>query len=431
MSFSRRNFLTLLGASAAGTTFLSPLKNFYQRAEAGTPLFGRGFGELVPDPKGVFDLPVGFEYRILAYSGGKLSNGDAVPLSPDGMAAFPVTGGKTALICNHEIGAGQSPGAIAAPEFRYDGFASGGTTTLVLDKNRQVTEHYVSLAGTMRNCAGGTTPWGTWISCEEDISTPKLNGAFTQKHGYNFEVSPVGIAKPIPLKGMGRFNHEAIAVDPATGYVYQTEDRNDSCIYRFRPNKTNQLAAGGKLEALVIQGQPTLDTTKTFPVGQPFSVSWVPLDNVDPEADTLRYAAQAKGAAIFKRGEGMIYGQGKIYWTCTSGGDRNRGQVFAYEPAINQLELFVEAAKTGILHYPDNLTVAPFGDLIVCEDGSADQYLFGINPAGECYYFARNALNESELAGVCFSPDGQTMFVNIQRPGLTLAVWGAWQRPLR
>lgn len=428
MPLSRRNFLTLLGASATGSILLNPLKHFYQRVEAGELPYGKGYGELVPDPRGILDLPQGFQYRILAYSGGKMTDGNPMPLCPDGMAAFPVAGGKTALICNHEIGAGGSP-LVTAAEYFYDPVAGGGTTTLVIDRHRQVEQHYVSLAGTMRNCAGGATPWGTWVSCEEDIMTPKLSAAFKQKHGYNFEVSPTGIAKPVPLKAMGRFNHEAIAVDPATGYVYQTEDRNDSCIYRFLPNKKNDLAAGGQLEALAIVGQKTLDTTKTFPVNRPFQVEWLPLEKVDPEEDDLRYTAQKQGAAIFKRGEGMIYGQGKIYWSCTSGGDRHQGQIFEYEPATNQLKLFVEAAKTGILQYPDNLTIAPFGDLMVCEDGAADHYLYGINAAGECYHFARNALNEKEFAGICFSPDGQTMFVNIMYdPGLTLAIWGPWQQ---
>lgn len=429
MSLSRRNFLTLFGASAAGTMILSPLEKYYHRVEAGVPTqLANRFGELKLDPKGIFDLPAGFQYKILAYSGGKLTNGDRVPLAPDGMAAFALGGGKTALICNHEIGVGQTPGAIATNEFHYDELARGGTTTLVLNQQREVEKHYTSLAGTIRNCAGGKTPWGTWVSCEEDISTPQLNAGLKQKHGYNFEVSPHNPAKPVPLKAMGRFNHEAIAVDPATGIVYQTEDRNDSCIYRFCPNKQQDLAAGGKLEALAIVNQPTRDTTKNFPKNQPVQVAWIPLDNVDPDEDTLRYEAQAKGAAIFKRGEGMIYGQGKIYWTCTSGGDRNLGQIFSYEPATNELSLFVEAVSGGVLHYPDNLTMAPFGDLMVCEDGVEPQGLYGVTPDGGIYTFGRNALNDSELAGVCFSPDGQTMFVNIQRPGLTLAVWGQWQR---
>lgn len=426
MSLSRRNFLSLLGVSAATTAFLDPLKNFYRRAEAALPLDTERFGDLVLDPQGIFDLPQGFQYRILATSGAQLTDGQKVPLSPDGMAAFALPGGKTALICNHEIGLGVTPAAIAPVEYRYDNIVAGGTTTLVLNTQREVEQHYVSLAGTMRNCAGGSTPWGTWISCEEDITTPQLNAGVQRKHGYNFEVSPTGITPAVPLKAMGRFNHEAIAVDPGTGYVYQTEDRNDSCIYRFRPNECHNLAAGGTLEALAIAGQPTLDTTQSFPMGKTFQVEWIPLDNVDPDDDSLRYTAQAKGAAIFKRGEGMMYGQGKIYWTCTSGGNRNLGQIFAYHPATNELSLFVEAASSDILQYPDNLTMAPFGDLIVCEDGAKPQHLYGITPQGECYYFGRNALNDSELAGVCFAPDGRTLFVNIQRPGLTLAIWGDW-----
>jgi secreted PhoX family phosphatase len=422
VSLSRRNFLTLLGASTATTAFLEPLKHFYRRAEAAVPLNVKRFGELVLDSQGIFDLPKGFQYRILATSGKALTDGQAVPLAPDGMAAFPLPGGKTALICNHEIGLGSTPAAIAPKKYRYDNIAAGGTTTLVINSQREVEQHYVSLAGTIRNCAGGATPWGTWVSCEEDVTTPTLSGSVQQKHGYNFEVSPTGIQPAVPLKAMGRFNHEAIAVDPATGYVYQTEDRNDSCIYRFRPNECHNLNSGGQLEALAIAGQPTLDTSKSFPLGELFPVDWIPLENVDPDEDTLRYEAQAKGAAIFKRGEGMIYGQGKIYWTCTNGGNDNLGQIFAYQPATNELSLFVEATASGVLQYPDNLTLAPFGDLIVCEDGVKPQYLYGVSPQGDCYHLGRNALNDSELAGICFAPDGRTMFVNIQRPGLTLAI---------
>ena len=250
-------------------------------------------------------------------------------------------------------------------------------------------------------------------------------GKVSKKHGYNFEVPSFGgLAQPIPLKAMGRFRHEAIATDPKTGYIYETEDQNNSCIYRFRPHKAGNLAAGGTLEALVIKNMPRVDTGINFPIGKSHKIKWVKLEDVDPEHDTLRYEAQAKGAAIFRRGEGICYANGEFYWTCTNGGNAGVGQIFRYNPRKETIELFVESPGTEVLDYPDNLILAPFGDLIVCEDGRGEQFLVGITPEGNTYKFARNALNNSEFAGVCFSADGNTMFVNIYNPGMTLAIWG-------
>ena len=431
MALSRRGFLTLTGVSATGIVLASPLANLYARAAAGKLLFGKGFGSLIPDPKGLLDLPQGFQYRAFSSRGDIMSDGNPVPKDHDGMAAFPGTEGTTILVRNHEISPNQTPAVIAPNSKKYDQACSGGTTTLIVGGDRQLIKDFVSLAGTSRNCSGGPTPWDSWISCEETTVTPAQNFPgnpknVNLKHGYNFEVpSQGGLVEPIPLTAMGRFVHEAIAVDPKTGYIYQTEDREDSCIYRFIPDQYGDLQAG-VLEALVIKGLPTINTSRNFPVGEPKEVEWVKLEDVDPQKDTLRYEAQRKGAAIFKRGEGAFYGNGEIYWTCTNGGNSGRGQIFRYNPAKNSLELFVESPGVDVLDYPDNLTVTPFGDLIVCEDGSGEQFLVGVNKKGECYYFARNALNNSEFGGICFSPDGRTMFVNIQRPGITLAIWGPW-----
>lgn len=422
-AFSRRKFLTLMGAGASSTLAIASLEKFYQRAEAGESLAAEGFGALQKDPRGIFNLPPGFQYRILSTTGEMMDDGTPVPKDHDGMAAFPGENGEIILVRNHEINYGQGRSVQAPPEYQYDGAGRGGTTTVILNRDRQLVRHYVSLAGTCRNCAGGVTPWGTWISCEEDNATPQTANV-EQKHGYAFEVVPgAPLQKAIPLKAMGRFYREAIAVDPHTGHVYQTEDRNDSCLYRFHPNEPGNLQAGGHLEALAIQNWPQADTTGDFPK-KPFAVEWIPLENVDPDTDSLRQEAQRKGAAIFKRGEGICYGQGHIYWSCTSGGPGNRGQIFRYGPDRNQLELFITPPSRSLLEHPDNLTMAPFGDLIVCEDGGGQQFLRGITPEGKYYNLGENALNESELAGVCFAPDGQTLFVNIQRPGITLAIWG-------
>ena len=434
MALSRRNFLILTGVSATGIVLAAPLQRLYARVREGKSLSGKGFGPLVRDTQGLFDLPEGFQYRALSKTGEMMNDTHPVPAAHDGMGAFSGESGTTILVRNHELNGAKNSAVMASSAVKYDPLSKGGTTTLIIGADRQLIDHRVSLAGTSRNCGGGTTPWGSWISCEEDITTTGMNKPgnplnVSKKHGYNFEVSHKGGARgePVPLIAMGRFNHEAIAVDPQTGIVYQTEDREDSCFYRFIPKEYGKLQSGGVLEALVIKGRSKVNTSLNFPVGEPHGVEWVPIEEVDPDKDTLRYEAQSKGAAVFKRGEGICFGNGEIYFVCTSGGKAGKGQVFRYNPGQNTLELYVESPGAGVLDYPDNIVVAPFGDLIMCEDGAGEQqFLVGVNPQGELYKLGRNALNTSELAGVCFAPDGKTMFVNIQKPGITLAIWGPW-----
>ncbi|MEM7758360.1 MAG: alkaline phosphatase PhoX [Cyanobacteria bacterium P01_A01_bin.40] len=439
MPLSRRKFVSLAGVGIGGAVLATPVKNLYSNLIQGKPSFSERVGSLIPDPQGILDLPAGFQYQVLSRVGETMDDGYLVPNQHDGMAAFAGENGNTILVRNHEVSPLDAINNLPNDIPQYDSSCAGGTTTLVINRDRNLQQHYLSLAGTNRNCAGGTTPWGSWISCEEEIATPypppgytmahvsPYWGKVTRKHGYNFEVAARGgLATPIPLKAMGRFRHEAIATDPKTGYIYQTEDQFNSCIYRFRPEQPGNLSAGGMLEALMIKDTPRVDTGINFPVGQPLKVTWIPLEDVDPEHDTLRFEAQKKGAAVFRRGEGMCYAQGELYWTATNGGAAKVGQIFRYNLQKATLELFVESPGMGVLDYPDNLTQAPFGDLIVCEDGRGEQFLIGITPEGEYYQLARNALNNSEFAGVCFAPDGQTMFVNIYHPGMTLAIWGDW-----
>ncbi|MBD2663922.1 hypothetical protein B6N60_05082 [Richelia sinica FACHB-800] len=453
MNLSRRKFFSLAGASAVGVTMLSPLEAFYAKVANGQRVRGTGYGPLAAklpenadELMGVvlggidlgrtplLELPPGFNYTAISYTGQMMSDNTPVPGLHDGMAAFPGENNRTIIVRNHELGF-TANGVIASKQ--YDRTA-GGTTTLVVGPNRRIEKHFASLAGTVRNCAGGPTPWGSWVSCEETLTIPtpnNPNNLATKKHGYNFEVpatEDVLVADPIPLVAMGRFNHEAIAVDPKTGWVYQTEDEGNSCFYRFRPNQKDNLQSGGVLEALVIEGMPKVNTRNNFLQykNKPLPVSWVNIDTVDPVNNdfnlSVRKQGQDKGAAIFSRGEGCWYGNGLVYFTCTNGGNIGQGQVFAYNPDNNTLTLVVESINSNELNAPDNITVAPFGHLFICEDGSGTEYVHGVNKRGEIYRFATNAINGSEFAGVCFSPDGKTMFVNIQTPGITVAIWGPW-----
>jgi secreted PhoX family phosphatase len=241
---------------------------------------------------------------------------------------------------------------------------------------------------------------------------------------------------------MGRFNHEAVCVDPSTGIVYQTEDAHDSLIYRFIPNKPGKLQDGGVLQALAILGQKSFDTrnwnTESMKVGEAFEVEWITLTNVDPDTDDLRLRGHAQGAALFARGEGMWFGNKEVYFACTNGGNKKMGQVFKYVPGASEgkrdeanapgkLVLFAESPSLDILKNCDNLTVSPWGDVILVEDAKG-ACLRGITPDGRIYNIGKNIGSDSEMAGVCFSPSGKTLFVNVQHDGLTFAITGPWDK---
>jgi secreted PhoX family phosphatase len=294
-----------------------------------------GYGPLVPDSAGVIDLPEGFNYQIFSSTGDAMDDGLLVPGTHDGMAAFPGPDGLTLLVRNHELVANDESGGPFGPEralrsrldpsMIYDAQCLGGTTNLVYDTNQQrLVRHYLSLVGTVRNCAGGPTPWNTWISCEESVQRP--DDVHRQDHGYNFEVAcdSGSLVQPIALKAMGRFNHEAIAVDAASGVVYQTEDRGDSVLYRFIPDTPGRLVDGGRLQALRIMGMDGVDTsnneTPTVEPGREYGVEWVDIEDPESPADDLRLQGVSKGAATFARGEGIWSAPGEVYVAATSGG---------------------------------------------------------------------------------------------------------------
>jgi len=361
-----------------------------------------------------------------------------VPDNADGMGCFDLGDGTIALVRNHELRVRQDGGGVLTSGFdrRADGAVlPGGTTTQVLDAaTLKTVRQHRSLAGTIRNCAGGTTPWATWLTCEEDVT--RAGKGVGRDHGWVFEVPAYaeGLVDPVPLTAMGRFNHEAAVVDPATGIVYLTEDRPDSLLYRFLPDEPGKLARGGKLQALAADGlADSRNWSGTgFKPGAAVQVRWIDLDEVESPADDLRQRGAARGATLFARGEGIHMGVGRegieFYFACTSGGAAKVGQVFRFVPSENKLELFFESPSPDVFHYGDNLTVAPNGHLIVCEDQGGeivDNYLRGIAPDGSAYPLARLRI-QTELAGACFSPDGKTLFVNAFSPARTLAITGPW-----
>jgi len=439
-------------------------------AAASTPRVARGrmaANRLVADPGRILDLPEGFGYIVVSRAGDTMDDGFQVPIAHDGMAAFPGNDGRVILVCNHEVMPawlrhgpfgdrfGSLPERVLERLYDRGGGITpgpGGTTTAVYDpETRKCERQFLSLGGTEVNCAGGPTPWGSWLSCEECFESPGTSllplPGFTrdQRHGYVFEVPAraTDLVRAVPIRAMGRFKHEACAVHAPTGIVYMTEDQHFGLFYRYIPDTPGKLADGGRLQALAVDARPSQPThnwssSPGMVSGRPEPARWVDLDDVDAAEDDLRLRGAANGAATFARGEGLTVAGDRFAFACTIGGPARLGQVFTYRPSPfegtpresgmpGELTLLVEADGASLLRNADNLVMAPWGDLIACEDTVDHCGLVGVRPDGSQYAVADNPYSNSELAGACFSPDGDTLFVNIQFPGLTLAITGPWE----
>ncbi len=461
MKMNRRNFLKTTGCAAWAVFSSRPLfinmDSFCCGHAEETDI---GYGPLIQDPERIMDLPEGFSYKIISRAGEKMADGFYAPARPDGMGTVPGPNSLAIILRNHEIFSEMSP--LSGPfgnrnqllrrlnrkevydRGRQNDPPLGAVTTLVYDTDSQELKHqFLSLAGTLVNCSGGVTPWNSWLSCEEVFQNAGLR--FAKDHGYVFEI-PASVepkvTEPVPLKAMGRFVHESAAVDPRTNIIYQTEDRTDSLVYRFLPKSPGRLKEGGWLQCLSVASEPRFDTRnwdgqKVKP-GESFQVKWIGLEDVDSKKDDLRIRGYEKGAALFANGEGMVWSDGTVYFDCTNGGRIKAGQIWRYTPSPfegterekespGRLMLLAEPNDRSIIEHPDQMTVTPRGDLLICEDGYGEQFVVGLTSHGKLYKLARNARDESELAGVCFSPDRSTMFVNNMEAGMTFAVTGPWK----
>ena len=469
-----RDVLATAGAAAA-LPALNGLNLLAARGRRNAPRGKGGYGPLAPvadlrDGVERISLPEGFQYRTFSQAGAMMSDGRRVPLAHDGMGVFNMADGRFRLVRNHEDRNNPNLGSIPSSPMSYDARAGGGTTTLVVNPfTRELERDFISLSGSTVNCAGGVTPWQSWITCEETNVGPNAAGtSWLRQHGYSFDV-PAGAngeVQAVAVPEMGRFSHEAVAVDPVTWIVYETEDNGDnSGLYRYIPDTRGNIAGGGLLQMMAVAGVNEHDTRFASNVGVPLEVTWIDIDNPNP-AGTSSTAVFAqglnRGRVRMRRLEGCWWGTGAMYFVATNGGPAGAGQVWEYRPNGDDrgtLTLIFVSAGSHELDGPDNLAVSPQNALLLCEDGDDDQYLRGVTLDGEIFDFAVNLQTDHEWAGATFAEadpawndrkirgdnhplggrwDRVTLFVNRQgstsganppsagNEGLTFAIWGPW-----
>ena len=447
----------LAGGGLLGAASLLPMGRLLAHAGQGREQgLSKGFGPLRPVRDSstglpLLELPEGFTYTTFGWAGEMLEGDVPCPGSHDGMGVVAAEGDLITLVRNHEL-AGMA-GAFGPAKSHYDSPCQGGTVTLQFDLAKQTLHRaWPSLSGTLLNCAGGVTPWGTWLSCEEIVadagmSDQKGGPALTRSHGFVFEVPASGYSDAKPLTAMGQFRHEAAAVHQPSGDVYLTEDAEPMAgFYRFVPAKPGQLAAGGELFMLKAKGRAELRSG--LKAGQTFAVEWVPIEHPEHGYNHeqnnifgLQQQGFAAGASRFTRLEGCFANDTEIYFTATNGGDAVSGQVFVYRPQVAELELVYESRNPSVLDYPDNICLSPRGGLVICQDAKQDrQHLYGLSTEGQLFQFARQNVvldatkgfrgdfRRAEWAGCCFSPDGRHLFANIYSPGFSVVITGPWKQ---
>ena len=491
MPISRRSILTG-SASGVGLVVTGAAPSLAQSApaarngERSAPGRHRPFPPLVDDPDGLLALPPEFSYTVVTYAGRtQLKAGQGpTPANHDGTAVFDADRGRLRLIQNHELPAGSTLGVPHVQGTVYDASAvsGGGCTVIETDRRGRNLGEWVGISGTLINCAGGPTPWGTWLTCEETEikagtawSANGQSGTYALDHGYVFEVFADGRTLPRPIKAFGRYAHEALAVDPSRTQVYLSEDASspNGLFYRWTAPRGVRLHAGvadqlgptdGTLEAMAIvmdDGSvlPDVAYLTSAQIGRPFPVRWVPVPERDGQSTSVRkqftteITRGKKFEGVFGTDQGVYVVNSYAFNTADLPADavKHDGMVWFYSYADRTITLVTyfphqSSTDTGtkprydgvVFDGPDNVTVTPWGTLVLAEDGVGASHVLSSVPGGPTYAIARNMLNigtaekpeYSEFTGPTFSADGHVLFVNLQSPGITLEITGPWAKYL-
>ncbi len=494
MSLSRRSLLgtsvltggAALAASVAGgaPALAGPGASLASRASTSA----RSFPRLESAPGDLLALPKGFRYEVVSVSGqtdihdgaGRLIG--KTPERPDGTTAV-VAGSRLRLVQNHEAGPGAEHAVPLVAGTVYDpGALGGGCTVVETTRNGHRLSEWVGLSGTMSNCAGGPTPWGSWLTCEE-TEAKAGTGTLEKDHGYVFEVFADAPAKqaPMPIAAWGRAPHEAVVVEPSRTRVYLTEDASGPtgllyrwsapAGYRLRPHIAETLKPNdGRLEAMaVLSGDgsvlPDLAYVTAAQIGRAWKTRWVTVPDRHATTTSLRKQFDAGAVTHSKKLEGAWGNRTGLYFVSSfafgasdlpANATKHDGQLWFYEYATQTLTLKAYFPYNELLHSetpdwestfgpsldlafdgPDGCHVSPYGSLVLTEDGATANHLLSWTEATGAQAIARNLIVlekstlggnvYSEMTGPTFSPDGSTLFANVQEPGHVFAIKGPWR----
>ncbi len=453
------------------------------------------FPPLTAAPGALLALPPGFSYEVVAEAGvtdihdGTGRTIGKTPDRIDGTGAFPTAKGYR-LVQNHELAPGAKLPVPQVPGTTYDaGVTGGGCTVVDLDHAGRRRSEWVGLAGTISNCAGGVTPWGSWLTCEETeakAGTLVAGQTLAEDHGFVFEVFPAKAAAqvPKPIKAWGRFPHEAVVVAPDRTQVYLTEDASSPngllyrwtapAGYRVHPRLANALGGNqGRLEALIVLAPdgsvlPDLAYVTSAQIGRPFRTRWAEVPDRQAASTSVRKQFSDGEITRSKKLEGAWGDRHGLYFAASfaiaatdlpANATKHDGQIWYYDYAGKTLTLKAYFPYNPLLHAetpdwettlgdsldlafdgPDNVHVSPYGSLIIAEDGNTANHLISWSEELGAQAIARNLIGleksaaggnvYSEMTGPTFTPDGSLLFGNVQEPGHTFAIRGPWRHYL-